>query len=119
MFLYDVKIEYYRLLHQLFIFYYIMSFVSVLLDAFALSNRVKNRFSFSDIWLVDKSYFSSQSNVRTINSVMIQLLSANAVNIRGNLLNIIWRPPSQSELTTMIFDMGLTHIGSEAPIWFR
>ena len=26
----------------------------------------------------------------------------------------LWRPPSLSELTPMIFDMGLTHLGSEA-----
>ena len=25
-----------------------------------------------------------------------------------------WRPPSLSQLTPMIFDMGLTHLGSEA-----
>ena len=34
----------------------------------------------------------------------------------------IWEPPSLSVLTTMIFNMGLTHLGSEAfiydePIW--
>ena len=27
----------------------------------------------------------------------------------------LWRPPSLSELTSMIFDMGLTHFGSVAP----
>ena len=27
---------------------------------------------------------------------------------------INWRPPSLSELTSMIFDIGLTHLGSEA-----
>ena len=31
--------------------------------------------------------------------------------------NYIWRPPSLSELTPMIFDMGLTHLGSEASIY--
>ena len=29
---------------------------------------------------------------------------------------MIWRPPSQSELTPMIFNIGLTHSGSEASI---
>ena len=29
-------------------------------------------------------------------------------------LNLIWRLPSQSELTQMIFIMELTHLGSEA-----
>ena len=27
---------------------------------------------------------------------------------------VIWRPPSLSELPPIIFDMGLTHLGSEA-----
>ena len=31
--------------------------------------------------------------------------------------NIIWRPPELSELTPMIFDMKLTHLGSEASIY--
>ena len=26
----------------------------------------------------------------------------------------IWMPPSQSELTPILFNMGLTHLGSEA-----
>ena len=30
---------------------------------------------------------------------------------------IIWRPPSLSELTQMIFNKGLTHLGSEASIY--
>ena len=29
----------------------------------------------------------------------------------------IWRPPSQSELTSMIFNTGLTPLGSEASIY--
>ena len=29
-------------------------------------------------------------------------------------LTIKWRPPSLSELTPMVFNMGLTHFGSEA-----
>ena len=29
----------------------------------------------------------------------------------------IWRPPSLSELSPMIFSMGLTHLGSEATIY--
>ena len=29
----------------------------------------------------------------------------------------IWRPPSLSELTPMIFNTGLTHLGSEASIY--
>ena len=30
---------------------------------------------------------------------------------------LIWRPPSLSELTPMIFNMGLTHSGSESSIY--
>ena len=30
-----------------------------------------------------------------------------------------WMPPSLSELTTMIFNMGLTHLGSEASNIYR
>ena len=30
---------------------------------------------------------------------------------------IIWSPPSLSELTPMIFNAGLTHLGSEASIY--
>ena len=30
--------------------------------------------------------------------------------------NVKWKPPSLSELTLMILDMGLTHLGSEATI---
>ena len=30
---------------------------------------------------------------------------------------ITWRPPSLSELTPMIFNAGLTHLGSEASIY--
>ena len=29
----------------------------------------------------------------------------------------IWRPPSQSELTPMVFNTGLTHLGSDASIY--
>ena len=32
------------------------------------------------------------------------------------LKNAIWRPPSLSELTPIIYDMVLTHLGSEASI---
>ena len=37
------------------------------------------------------------------------------VSIGGNLN--IWRPPSLSELTPMLFNMGLTHLGSETSIY--
>ena len=33
----------------------------------------------------------------------------------GSDTYIIWRPPSLSELTPMIFNMGLTHLGSRPP----
>ena len=32
----------------------------------------------------------------------------------NNLPCIIWKPPSLSELISMIFDMGLTYLGLEA-----
>ena len=32
---------------------------------------------------------------------------------------IIWRPPSLSELTPMVYNTGLTHLGSEASIYIR
>ena len=32
-------------------------------------------------------------------------------------IKCIWRPPSLSELTPMIFSIGLTHLGSEASIY--
>ena len=39
---------------------------------------------------------------------------------RKNLMNkycyLNWRPPSLSELTPMLFNTGLTHLGSEASI---
>ena len=31
-------------------------------------------------------------------------------------IGMIWRPPSQSELTPIIFDLELTHLGSEVSI---
>ena len=34
-----------------------------------------------------------------------------------NTLGLIWRPWSLSELTTMIINMGLTYLGSEASIY--
>ena len=33
-----------------------------------------------------------------------------------NPIRNIWRPPTLSELTPMMFNMGLTHLGSEASI---
>ena len=39
-------------------------------------------------------------------SILIRLLQQN-----------IWELPSQSELTPMIFDTGLTHLGTEASIY--
>ena len=40
----------------------------------------------------------------------------------GNTLTLTynnkWRPPSLSELTPMIFNIGLTYLGSEVPIYF-
>ena len=41
-------------------------------------------------------------------------------NLRSNLMTFmkaIWMPPSLSELTQMISDTGLTHLGLEASIW--
>ena len=36
------------------------------------------------------------------------------LNQQAKNSSIIWRPSSQSELTPMIFETGLTHLGSEA-----
>ena len=33
------------------------------------------------------------------------------------ILNDIWRPPSLSKLTLIIFNMELTHLGSNVQIW--
>ena len=34
-----------------------------------------------------------------------------------NIPNNVWRPPTLSELSQMIFNMGLTHLGSEVSIY--
>ena len=47
--------------------------------------------------------------LKFINFIIIQLKNFSEI-----FFKTIWRPPSQSELTPKIFDMGLTHLGSEA-----
>ena len=37
-------------------------------------------------------------------------------NSKVEELNITWRPPSLSELTSMVFNTGLTHLASDASI---
>ena len=41
-------------------------------------------------------------------------------SVKWNLIFsiFIWRPPSLSELISMVFNTGLTHLGSEASIWY-
>ena len=41
-------------------------------------------------------------------------LRSNILDSQKNLSNFIWRPPSLSELTIIVFDMELTDLGSEA-----
>ena len=38
------------------------------------------------------------------------------LSCQNTFLNIIWRPPSLSELTPYKISLGLTHLGSEASI---
>ena len=38
----------------------------------------------------------------------------NFFSFKNEIIKNIWRPPSLSELTPMIFNTGLTHLGSEA-----
>ena len=47
-----------------------------------------------------------------INCILHAINGANELNS-----DYIWRPPSLGELTLMIFNMGLTHLGSEASIY--
>ena len=51
------------------------------------------------------------------------IYKSNSINLGLNSLSVClyviwceinWRPPSQSTLTPMIFNMGLTHLGLEA-----
>ena len=44
------------------------------------------------------------------------LLNWFAIIVISDVTNAIWSPPSQSELTLIIFDMELTHLGSETSI---
>ena len=39
------------------------------------------------------------------------------VFLRNGFLEDKWRPPSLSELTPIIFNMELTHLGTEASKW--
>ena len=41
----------------------------------------------------------------------------NTLSVTWQPVCIIWRPSSLSELTLMMFDMWLTHLGSEASIY--
>ena len=54
-----------------------------------------------------------------MNIILIKLKIVNFLLILNTFVKYIWRPPSLSKLTPMIFESGLTHIGSDASIFFK
>ena len=55
---------------------------------------------------------SGQAMQNSINIIQFELLC------RSSYIGISWRPPSLSELTLMLSNMGLTHLGSEASNYY-
>ena len=49
---------------------------------------------------------------QTRHKIVIKFIDVNQCD------NYIWRPPSLSDLTPIIFYMGLTHLASEISKWF-
>ena len=60
--------------------------------------------------------FNYISKTKRIMELMV-VLNLTIIDKLQRLDYYIWRPPSLSELTPMIFDMGLTHFGSEASFY--
>ena len=54
-------------------------------------------------------------NIKSLFRYVIYVIFRHILKI--TIFSDIWRPPSLNELTQMIFNMELTHLGSEASIY--
>ena len=61
-------------------------------------------------------FFPFYNSLNVLKIVNISDYSSSLINLIDLRFNINWRLPSLSELTPMMFNMGLPHLGSDASI---